>query len=81
MIQLQLKYLGKARFLALKTTIYNQDGIHFTCILSFLIVRSVQTGKVGGSGTDLEEFTKLKREDLMKKKKSLALMRGFIIVV
>ena len=37
--------------------------------------------KGGGSGADLAEFSKLNREDLMRKIKSLALMNVFLIVV
>ena len=59
MLQLLLKYPGKAGSLALKAIFYNQDGTTFICILRFLIVRSVRTGKGGGSRADLEEFTQL----------------------
>ena len=57
------------------------DGTNFLFTFRFLIVRSVPTRKKGGSGADFEEFTKLCSEDLMSKMKTLALIRGFIIVV
>ena len=38
-------------------------------------------GKRGRSGEDFEEFTKFNSEGLMRKIKSLALMRRFIFVV
>ena len=81
MMQLQLEYTGKAGFLALKTIFCNQDGTNFICTLRFLIVRIVRTGKEGASWADLEEFTKFDREDLIRKMKSLVLMRGLNIVV
>ena len=38
-------------------------------------------GKEGGTRDRFRKFTKLKREDLMWKMKSLALIKGYIIVV
>ena len=49
MLQLLLKYPGKARSLALKAIFCNQDGTTFICILRFVVVRSVRTGKGAGS--------------------------------
>ena len=81
MMQLQLKYTGKAGFLALNTIFCIQDGTNFVCTLRFLIAKSARTGKEGASGTDLEEFAKPNRGYFMRKIKSLAVMRGFNIVV
>ena len=70
MMQLQLKYTGKAGFLARNTTFCIQDGTNFICTLRFLIVKSARMGKESASGTDLEEFTKPNREYFMRKIKS-----------